>query len=1021
MSSPNLAASDGDAQSMVSSASQDTVSAIGSHHPNPTTESFRTRATPPPLNTTPQIHRTSSVPNSIFPSTMHGQPPQRSISMAMGNTHQGEESPVMNETLSVIDEHITDLNMGTPRSSLFGVEQRIINDSGSEYSAHIDHRLSYINGHETDEEERNAHTEKEVMKWTPAQVAEFLHDVGVEEHHCRVFKEQEISGEVLLGMDQATLFMKELDLGLVGRRLRTWHKIKALQEEVRSYKSFSAKSPSSFDDNTSPDLECSANKSNTNGSMLPRIPSLMGHPGSKLAVRQSRQNSVRAQSQLQVPTHETVSMPSSATFRANPDSALRPSAASVRDLNHSRRHSSVDFGSTASAADAPEERDSHLSPRSITSPHKKQYSFDRNWTMGGSISTGTRPTSAFSAAGHSPSLSTDHNTFDPIILESSLTSTPSRNSDRGYVSGGEAEGKKMRNVLRKRDVISGPHSRENSCKDEQPQQRKSIIASRRHSRFGSADSIRDTLASVTSSSSKMNITNSFRGRFSTPSIKDKGLAKKTPKERPSPKEKAPSKEKAPQIKDKDSLKEKASSIETSSPVVTKLDYADSPGTTVIISSPKEETDSPILSQESRLQSQPHRHAQVELQSALDSIEDEKVSEAPPSSMSSPVKESPNQSPSRTGSTTTSGASKSFEIESTDASSKGTGSAMQGTPHQNRTPRRKAKKVTSAYVRGLEKKSPQDQMIDCDYSGWMKKKSPSLMTTWKPRLFVLRGRRLSYYYTEDDIEEKGLIDISSHRVLPADNERITGLHAAFTGAKSSPTSPSNAHTPTINATEAAAQTESTLQKSGADSIFIFKLVPPRTGLSRAVNFTKPTVHYFAVDNITQGRLWMAALMKATIDRDETEPIISTYQQKTISLSKAKALRHRPPALMGLDDKIGNQNQMTQGEEAGLNIQGISLKMAADGAEPGKEEAQNGVMTGESTEDIRDELDTSGATSSDLSSTSPTEPSMEEKGDGLDAQLKKESRKDEMRKSSAKEDAGGVEILLSAMSVKGLGFR
>jgi hypothetical protein len=216
------------------------------------------------------------------------------------------------------------------------------------------------------------------------------------------------------------------------------------------------------------------------------------------------------------------------------------------------------------------------------------------------------------------------------------------------------------------------------------------------------------------------------------------------------------------------------------------------------------------------------------------------------------------------------------------------------------------------------------MVNCDYSGWMKKKSPSLMTTWKPRLFVLRGRRLSYYYTEDDTEEKGLIDISSHRVLPADHDLLTGLHATVTGAKSSPTSPANAHTPTINSIEGAASIDSTLQKPVADSMFIFKLVPPRTGLSRAVNFTKPTVHYFAVDNVKQGRLWMAALMKATIDRDETKPITSTYQQKTISLAKAKAMRQRPPALMGLDETAAKaEPAATAGDPSGLNIQGLPL--------------------------------------------------------------------------------------------------
>jgi hypothetical protein len=84
------------------------------------------------------------------------------------------------------------------------------------------------------------------------------------------------------------------------------------------------------------------------------------------------------------------------------------------------------------------------------------------------------------------------------------------------------------------------------------------------------------------------------------------------------------------------------------------------------------------------------------------------------------------------------------------------------------------------------------------------------------------------------------------------------------------------------------------------MFIFKLVPPRAGLQRGVQFTKPIVHYFAVDSLAIGRLWMAALMKATIDRDEALPFTTTYQQKTISLEKARAMRQRPPNLMDDDD-------------------------------------------------------------------------------------------------------------------------
>jgi len=228
------------------------------------------------------------------------------------------------------------------------------------------------------------------------------------------------------------------------------------------------------------------------------------------------------------------------------------------------------------------------------------------------------------------------------------------------------------------------------------------------------------------------------------------------------------------------------------------------------------------------------------------------------------------------------------------------------------------------MRGLEKKSPKEQMIGCDYSGWMKKKSSNLMTTWKSRLFVLRGRRLSYYYSEADTEEKGLIDISFHRVLPANNDRITGLHATFTGAANSPTSPQNAQIETTAASDAAKAAENGSKANTPSGMFIFKLVPPRSGLSKAVNFTKPTVHYFAVDSVQQGRLWMAALMKATIDRDETKEVITTYNQKTISLAKAKAMRHRPPALMGLEEDEEKRSSQVIEPEKGLGLSGLEKK-------------------------------------------------------------------------------------------------
>jgi len=68
--------------------------------------------------------------------------------------------------------------------------------------------------------------------------------------------------------------------------------------------------------------------------------------------------------------------------------------------------------------------------------------------------------------------------------------------------------------------------------------------------------------------------------------------------------------------------------------------------------------------------------------------------------------------------------------------------------------------------------------------------------------------------------------------------------------------------------------------------------------------------------------MAALMKATIDRDDSKPITTTYQQKTISLAKARQMRHRPPALMNLDEKVEEEALKTPASDKyGLNIQGI----------------------------------------------------------------------------------------------------
>ncbi|KAF2476124.1 uncharacterized protein BDR25DRAFT_300914 [Lindgomyces ingoldianus] len=787
----------------------------------------------------------------------------RSISIAFGGDPGSIGSPVMNETLSVIDEHITD--MSTPRHSIAGKDLRA-NDSGSEYSSH--HRLSYINGQETEEEEQNLHTEEEVIIWTPAQVAEYLEDVGVEKKHCDIFKEQEISGEVLLGMDQATIFLKEFELGPVGPRLRTWLKIKALQQEVKTLKDASKGIPH-FDAPDEPIAEPVRNRATSMGAVLPRIPSLREAQGAKGgSMRQPLPRAHSTAGHSPSPIQEATSPLAHTTPSSpQPGTPTRPSAASVRSLNHNR-HSSIDFSVNPPTPSSIGTGKSQVTTQAPAPPsHKKMPSFDRNWSMG-SPQKPAQDLRRPSSSNHMHSASADGAAYDTsgVNRDLGMSIVSAADLDRGYFSGGEVDNRKGRNVLRKKE--SPNHSRNPSYSTEAGRR---AAYNRRHSRVGSSDSVAESVSPISPAAKAYYGANIKSHRSS--SAFDFVRPLKPMNDR--------------------------------SPTVTKLEYGDSPSIDAIANSPalpgSETSSQGRASPSPAVQSHSHSFFSKKSRGAgLRAISDaitgsEKAHASAADINTSPIKESPMQSPTRTGSSTPSGTSisKSFDLENPEINKRLTG----GSSSTAGTSRKKSKKHgTSAYLRGREAITPQQAMVGCDYSGWMKKKSSSLMTTWKTRLFVLRGRRLSYFYTEFDTEEKGLIDISSHRVLPANNERITGLHATITRASSSPSSPQNATIPTAASTDSANAIEEDMS-----GMFIFKLVPPRAGLQKGVQFTKPLVHYFAVDNIQLGRLWMAALMKATIDRDDSLPTSTTYQQKTITLQKAQAMRQRPPALMDDDDE------------------------------------------------------------------------------------------------------------------------
>lgn len=681
--------------------------------------------------------------------------------------------------------------------------------------------MSYIRGEETDEEEDFSHTREEVQGWSSDQVAEYLFESGVEKQHCEVFRDQEISGEVLLGMDQSSLFIKAFDLGSVGRRLKTWHKIKALQDEVANSDTATKRSTQYGSEAGSEDTRSRRSRTNTvttNSSVRP----------SSVSTRRM------SQAPKISPTTQVTPASPQRMVESRPGHAKRPSAASIREMHHSRRHSSTDFRIGSPGLPSPSVQP--LPP--VEGGHRKQPSFDRNWTLGNAFGQpGARP---LSSAGLQDVIHSEKDQDSAVDL------------DRGYFSGPDAEGRR-RNVLKKRDSIA--HSRQSSYAEEQ--RVRSATALSRHSRFGSVDSYRD--APTTAAQKYYGVTPATHGRSASTNT--------TESIRPLP----PLKDHIP-------------------PSVTKLDSSRG--------QPPPKTPGSDSSWLSHVVGRP---GQKQSRSGMRAISEKLSSDRRASPSSSSPMDSASFSPT-TGESTPSVA-QSLELDSPEVNTNSPNSAATA-PIKGK---KKGKKGTSAYTRGLLKISPTEAKDGAEYYGWMKKKSSHLMTNWKPRFFVLKGRRLSYYYSEDDTEEKGLIDISFHRVLPADNDRLTGLHATITNAVGGPSIPNSSLSPDV-------------EKSN-EPVFIFKLVPPRAGLSRAVTFTKPMVHYFAVPNVKQGRLWMAAMMKATIDRDDAAPITTTYQQKTISLNKAKQMRHRPPALMNLDEMADEEKKAEKANGGGGNSLGI----------------------------------------------------------------------------------------------------
>lgn len=778
------------------------------------------------------------------------------------NINVRQDCPVMNETLSVINEHITDLK--SPRLGISDGDRHVFSDSGSEYSNSADPRLSYVHGEETDEEEAQISLSREqISNWTSEEVAEHLYSEGVESKHCEIIRDQEITGDILLAMDQSTIFLKEFDFGSVGRRLKTWQKIKSIQDDVNGDTSSKR---STLNNNPEHEQESGRIRSRSTNSTntFPR----MSHSENRnipINPRLSHKSSLRNELPRVASSSSTKlsqSMPrSEGTRNSTPNRKIHQFRESF-----SKPSGTILFGS-------PTTDRNNIKANALEDEHRKKGSFDSTWTMQSLSSPLNSDRPIPSQSFNADKGSNTRNSGEALSRRKASVSSLEI-LDCGFFSSSETNSGR-RNASQKRESISlhsKSHSRRSSNVDEYDL--RGSPGQNMHTRLGSIESIRDSMAQ-------------------SAAVKYYGLGNNNTRHR-TPSEASVSGSSRTYV-----MKDNTLFI---SNTLTKSEGES--GNTLDIRPDKDDSSGPMK------QAPNGRTGLRAISNAVTGHEKLRYIAQPPDP---PPKNSPKQSPSATSSSTPSGAL-SFDLHSPGPTSV----SSLSTSNSNARVKKKSKKETSAYTRGLERKKPQDAILSADYSGWMKKKSTNLMASWKPRLFILKGRRLSYYYSEDDDSEKGLIDISFHRVLPADNDRLTGLHATLTGATHSP---SNLLTDNTVASIDAAESPSNHNKSN-DSMFIFKLVPPKIGLQRGVTFTKPTVHYFAVPNIKQGRLWMAALMKATIERDDSVVLKSTYQQKTISLTKARAMRHRPPALMNLNEQVEAEVSKTpETDLSGLDISSI----------------------------------------------------------------------------------------------------
>ncbi|KAG2214981.1 hypothetical protein INT46_010792 [Mucor plumbeus] len=149
----------------------------------------------------------------------------------------------------------------------------------------------------------------------------------------------------------------------------------------------------------------------------------------------------------------------------------------------------------------------------------------------------------------------------------------------------------------------------------------------------------------------------------------------------------------------------------------------------------------------------------------------------------------------------------------------------------------------------------------EHEGWLHKQSDKYKT-WNKRWFVLKGSNLFYFKSPKDVRMKGIINLRGYKIIVDES-----IHAGK---------------------------------------YCFK-----------AQHDRERTFFFYTDTEESMRVWLKMLMKTTIARDFTAPVMSSNHIATVSLDVARRMRPRPPSVIMYKNqkqlKINNDPKMSMLEE------------------------------------------------------------------------------------------------------------